>query len=192
MEKEVWRGGNMLNPLPAVIATCGSYEKPGDEAECNAITIGWTGTACSDPPTTYISIRPSRYSYQVIRESGEFVINLVTEPLCRAADLCGVISGRDVNKFTKAGLHCARASAVKAPLLDESPVNLECRVLQILPLGSHDMFLAEIAAVDVAKELLDDKGRFRLEDARLIAYMHGTYFKLGDEIGRFGFSVRKK
>ncbi len=192
MEKEVWRGGNMLNPLPAVIASCGIYEGPGDEARCNAITIGWTGTACSDPPMTYISVRPERYSHRILTEQQEFVINLVNEPLCRAADLCGVLSGRDGNKFEKAGLRLQRASAVRAPLLADSPVSLECRVKQVLPLGSHDMFLAEIVAVDVARELLDEKGRFRLEDARLIAYMHGTYYSLGRELGRFGFSVKKK
>ena len=191
MEKEVWRGGNMLNPLPAVLVTCGTFEKPEDAARSGVLTVAWTGTACSDPPMTCVSVRPERYSHALIRDTGEFVINLVNRKLLRACDLCGVLSGRDGNKFEKAGITPVRASKVSAPLLDESPVSLECKVTQVLSLGTHDMFLGEIVAVDVAKELLDEKGRFRLEAADLITYLHGQYFSLGEELGRFGFSVKK-
>lgn len=190
-EKEVWRGGNMLYPLPAVIVSCGAYAD-GDTSRSNLITIGWTGTACSDPPMTYVSIRKERYSHDIVDAQGEFVINLVSEDLARACDFCGVASGRDTDKWQAAGLTPLPASRVSAPLIAESPVSLECKVTQKLELGSHDMFLAEIVAVDVARDLLDEKGRFRLEDARLISYLHGQYYSLGEELGRFGFSVKKK
>lgn len=191
MEKEVWRGGNMLNPLPAVLVTCGTFEKPEDAARAGVLTVAWTGTACSDPPMTYVSVRPERWSHAMIRDTGEFVINLVDRKLVRACDLCGVLSGRDGSKFEKAGITPVKASKVAAPILDESPVSLECKVTQVLSLGTHDMFLGEVVAVDVAKELLDEKGRFRLEAADLITYLHGQYFSLGEELGRFGFSVKK-
>ena len=192
MEKITWKPGNMLYPVPAVMATCGCYEKPEDEDRCNVITVAWTGTVCSDPAMTYISVRPERYSYSLLKETGEFVINLTPRRLLRAADTCGVLSGRDLNKFRRCHLTLQTASAVKAPLLADSPVNLECRITQVLPLGSHDMFLAKVVAVDVAAELLDDTGRFHLEKADLVAYSHGTYFSLGEALGRFGYSVRKK
>lgn len=191
-EKEVWRGGNMLYPEPAVIVSCGTLGEDSDASHTNLITIGWTGTACSDPPMTYISIRKERFSHDIVDACGEFVINLVSEDLARACDLCGVLSGRDTDKWKAAGLTPAPASEVKAPLIAESPVSLECKVTQKLELGSHDMYLAEIVAVDVARDLLDEKGRFRLEDARLIAYLHGHYYGLGQELGKFGFSVKKK
>ena len=191
MEKTVWKPGNLLYPVPAVMVTCGDYRGPEDEARCNVLTIAWTGTVCSDPAMTYISVRPERHSYSILKETGEFVINLTSRALAQAADTCGVLSGRNINKFRHCGLSLQTASAVKAPLLADSPVNLECRVTQVLPLGSHHMFLAEIAAVDVAQELLDESGRLRLEQADLVAYSHGTYFALGKALGKFGFSVRK-
>lgn len=192
MKKLTWKPGNMLYPLPAVMVSCGQYEKPGDEVHCNIITVAWTGTVCSDPAMTYVSIRPSRYSHHIIQETGEFVINLTTEQLCGITDSCGVASGADESKFKAFGLSAQRAETVQAPLIGESPVNLECKVTQVLPLGSHDMFLANITAVRAAESLLDESGRFHLEKAGLIAYSHGTYFKLGDALGKFGFSVRKE
>lgn len=191
MEKTIWKPGNMLYPVPAVMVTCGRYTGPEDEKNCNVLTVAWTGTVCSDPAMTYISVRPERHSYSMLKENGEFVINLTSQTLLAAADTCGVLSGRNLNKFCHCHLALQPASAVKAPLLSDSPVNLECRVTQILPLGSHDMFLAEILAVDVAKDLLDETGRFHLEKADLVAYSHGTYFALGEALGRFGYSVKK-
>lgn len=192
MKKTIWKPGNMLYPVPAVMVSCGQYEKPGDELNCNIVTIAWTGTVCSDPAMTYVSIRPSRHSYSIIQETGEFVINLTSNALTKAMDFCGVRSGRDLSKFEHLHLTPQKAETVKAPLIAESPVNLECKVVQILPLGSHDMFLAEITAVHVAEEFLDEAGRFHMEKAGLIAYSHGTYFELGKAIGTFGYSVRKK
>ena len=158
----------------------------------NLLTIGWTGIVSTHPAMTYISVRPERYSYPLIRESGEFVINLTNRALTRAADFCGVRSGRDLDKFAHCGLTPAAASAVSAPLLAESPVNLECRVTQVLELGSHHMFLAEIVAVDVASSVVDQNGRLCLDRADLVAYAHGEYFALGEKLGSFGYSVRKK
>ena len=187
MEKEIWKGGNMLYPVPAVMVSC---QRPGEKP--NIITAAWTGTVCSDPPMVSVSIRPERYSYGIIRETGEFVINLTTEELVRAADYCGVRSGRDVDKFLEANLSAVPASAVSCPLIGESPVSLECKVTQVLELGSHHMFLARVEAVDAAADLLDEKGRLDLGKAHLAAYSHGSYHALGKELGTFGFSVRKK
>ncbi len=192
MKKATWRPGNMLYPVPSVMVSCGQYENPGDEAACNIITVAWTGTVCSDPAMVYVSIRPSRHSYSIIKETGEFVINLTTTKLTRAMDYCGVRSGRDHNKFEEMHLTPQLAETIKAPLIAESPVNIECKVSQIIPLGTHDMFLAEVKAVRVAEELLDETGRFQLEKAGLIAYSHGTYFELGKALGKFGYSVQKK
>ena len=192
MEKEIWKPGNMLYPVPAVMVSCGRYQQPGDEANCNIITVAWTGTVCSDPAMTYVSVRPSRHSYDIIRETGEFVINLTTKQLTKAMDFCGVRSGRDLNKFEQMHLTPQAAETVQAPLIAESPVNLECKVTQIVPLGSHDMFLAEVKAVRVAENLLDETGRLNLNRAGLIAYSHGTYYELGKSIGKFGYSVQKK
>lgn len=186
MSKTVWKPGNLLAPVPPVLVSCGGMEKP------NLITIAWAGTVCSDPVRVSISVRPSRYSHGLIRQSGEFVVNLPTEPLLRAVDWCGVKSGRDVDKFAAMGLTALPASAVSAPLLAESPLNLECRVFDVVPLGSHDLFLADVAAVDVDESLLDENGRLCLEKARLAAYVHGTYYALGKRLGTFGYSVRKK
>ena len=186
MSKQVWRGSTLLNPEPAVLVSCGSLENP------NLITVGWCGTICTQPSMVSISIRPERYSHHLIKESGEFVINLTTEKLVRATDWCGVKSGRDVDKFAACGLTAAAASKVGAPLLAESPLNMECRVTQIIPLGSHDLFLAEVVACDVEESLLDEKGKLCLDKAGLIAYSHGEYFALGKQLGTFGYSVRKK
>ena len=185
MPKVAWRGGTLLSPLPPALVTCGTMEKP------NVLTVAWTGILCSDPPKTYVSIRPSRYSYDLIKQSGEFAVNLTTVPLVRAADFCGVRSGRELDKFAAASLTPEPAAKLSCPLLAESPLALECRVSRIIPLGSHDMFLADIVSVDIADELIVD-GALRLDRAGLAAYAHGEYFALGKKLGDFGFSVRKK
>ena len=178
----------MIYPLPAVLVSCG--ESP---EEYNLLTVAWTGTVCTNPPMCYISVRPERHSYGIIRRTGEFVINLTTRSLARATDWCGVRSGRDFDKFRETGLTPLAAEHVAAPIVAESPVNIECRVRQILPLGSHDMFLAEVVGVQVDEAYLDPAtGRFRLEQADPIVYSHGEYFALGDALGHFGWSVRKK
>ncbi len=185
--KQKWKGGTLLAPLPAVMVSCGSMEKP------NAITIGWTGIINSDPAKTYVSIRPSRYSYEIIKQTRKFVINLTTESLARATDFCGVRSGRDVDKFEKCHMTAVPAHELEdTPVIAESPISLECRVTDIVPLGTHDMFVADIVAVDVDPTLVDEKGALHLERAKLIAYSHGDYFALGRKLGDFGFSVRKK
>ncbi len=179
--------GNMLYPVPAVLVS--SADRDGKP---NALTVAWAGTVCSDPPMVSISIRKSRYSHDIIRDTGEFVINLVNRKLVRAADYCGVRSGRDTDKLADCGLTAGKSTRVAAPLLVESPVNIECRVKQILELGSHDMFLAEVVAVDADRKYMDDAGRFHLERAGLVAYSHGKYFALGEMLGSFGYSVRKR
>lgn len=187
MAKQSWKPGNMLYPVPAVLVSCqGKNTKP------NLLTIAWAGTICSDPPMVSISVRPERYSYHMIYETGEFVINLATEDLVRATDYCGVASGRDVDKWEKMNLTPMPSTMVSVPGIKESPVNLECRVTQMLELGTHHMFLAEIVAVHVDEKYMDQKGKFHLEDSHPLAYSHGTYFSLGEELGRFGYSVRKK
>lgn len=186
MSKQVWKPGNLLAPVPPVLVSCGNMEKP------NLITIAWAGTINSDPVRVSISVRPERYSHGLITESGEFVINLPTQKILRAVDWCGVKSGWDVDKFKEMGLTAVPGSAVSAPVLAESPVNLECRVFQTIPLGSHDLFLADVVAVDVDEDLLDEAGRLRLDKAGLAAYVHGTYYALGKQLGTFGYSVRKK
>ncbi len=168
------------------MVTCGTMEKP------NVLTVAWAGIVNSEPAMTYISVRPSRYSHELISENKEFVINLTTAKTLKAADFCGVKSGRDVDKFAEAGLTPVAATAVKAPLIAESPLSLECRVTEVKRLGSHDMFLAEIVAVDVDDGYLDADGKFRLEDSGLIAFCHGGYYALGGKVGSFGFSVEKK
>lgn len=187
MAKQIWKPGNMLYPLPVVMVSCKRRgEKP------NIITIGWTATVNTSPPMTSISIRPSRYSYQMIKESGEFVINLTTKNLIYAADYCGVKSGRDVNKFDHLHLTPCESSLVEAPGILESPVNIECKVKEIKNLGSHDMFLAEVLAVHVDEKYMDRKGEFLLNQTGLVTYSHGEYFELGKTLGKFGFSVEKK
>ncbi|MBQ1537860.1 MAG: flavin reductase family protein [Ruminococcus sp.] len=184
--KQSWKGSVITSPLPPTLVSCGS----GDSA--NLLTVAWTGICCTRPPVVYISVRPERFSYGLIKKTGEFVINLPTEPLTRAVDLCGVRSGRDCDKFALAGLEPREASQVSAPIIAQCPVNIECRVREVIPLGSHDMFLADVVAVDAAEELIDEKGRLALEKAGLIAYAHGQYFSLGKVLGSFGYSVRKK
>lgn len=182
----VWKPGTMLYPLPAVLVSCGTLERP------NAMTAAWAGTICSDPSMCYVSIRRSRYSHGLILESGCYVVNLVTEGLCRAADFCGVRSGRDFDKFAAAGLSPLPASRVSAPMIASSPLNIECRVRKVVELGSHDMFMAEVEAVDVDESLVDKNGSLRLDRCPLVAYSHGEYRLLGKKLGTFGFSVRKK
>ena len=186
MSKVKWKGGTLLAPVPPVLVTCGTQEKP------NVFTVAWTGIINSDPPKTYVSVRPSRYSYGLIRETGTFVINLPTVDLVRSVDYCGVHSGRDKDKLMLCNLTAEKASEVETPLLAQCPLALECRVTEVMPLGSHDMFLADIVAVDVDENLLDASGKLCLDKAKLLAYAHGTYFGLGKRLGSFGFSVRKK
>ncbi len=187
MGKQAWKAGNMLYPLPAVMISCARpNEKP------NIITVSWTGTICSDPAMVSISVRPERYSYGIIKETGEFVINLTTEKLLRAADFCGCRSGREVDKFKAMHLKASPAQKVSAPVIDESPLNIECFVKQVISLGSHDMFLSEVVGVDIDETYLNAEGKFELNDAGLIVYSHGTYFSLGKELGTFGYSVKRK
>ena len=178
----------MLYPLPAVMVSCGREgEKP------NIITVAWAGTICSDPAMVSISVRPNRYSYDIIRETGEFVINLTTKKLVKATDYCGVRSGRDVDKFAEMHLTPGKAEHPKyAPTIEESPVNIECSVTEVKELGTHHMFLAEVLGVTVDEAYMNENGRFELNSTGLVAYSHGTYFALGEELGTFGYSVRKK
>lgn len=186
--KETWKPGTVLYPLPAVLVSCGAAPE-----EYNLLTVAWTGTVCTDPPMCYVSIRPERHSYGIIRRTGEFVINLTTRRLARATDWCGVRSGRDCDKFREAGLTPVPAGRVAAPLVDEAPVNIECRVRQVLPLGSHDMFLAEVVNVQVDAAYIDPAtGKFCLERACPIVYSHGEYYALGEALGHFGWSVRRR
>jgi flavin reductase (DIM6/NTAB) family NADH-FMN oxidoreductase RutF len=178
----------MIYPLPAVMVSCGA-----EPSEYNIITLSWTGTICTDPAMCYISVRPARYSYNIIRKNGEFVINLTTGSLAFATDWCGVKSGKDFNKFSEMGLTPVPASKVKAPLIKESPVNIECIVKEVKELGSHHMFISEVVAINVDKKYYDEKsGVFKLFDADLICYLHGKYYETGKLIGKFGFSVKKK
>lgn len=186
MEKEMWKPGNMLYPIPAVMVSC-QDEKHGR----NIITVAWTGTICTNPPMVYISVRPERYSYNIIRNSGEFVINLTTEDLVKAVDYCGVRSGRDVDKFKEMNLTPAEGQKVKAPLIKESPVNIECRVTQILKPGSHHVFIAEVVGVDIDPKYMDRDGKFCLNEAKPLVYSHGSYYNIGNCLGTFGYSVRK-
>ena len=183
-----WKAGTMIYPLPAVLVSCGAAPE-----EYNLITVAWTGTVCTSPPMCYISVRPGRHSYSIIRRTGEFVINLTTARLARATDWCGVRSGRDCDKFAQMGLTPVAAAVVGAPAVAEAPVSIECRVREVIPLGSHDMFLAEVVNVLVDDAYVDpDSGRLDLERAQLMAYCHGEYFRLGEVLGHFGWSVRKR
>ena len=186
MSREYWKPGNMLYPVPAVMVSCG---RKGENP--NIITVAWAGTVCSDPPMVSISVRKERYSYEIIRETGEFVINLVNRELVRAADYCGVKSGRDTDKFKEMGLTAQPSRYVGAPGIGESPVNLECRVTNRLELGSHDMFLARVEGVAIDGKYMDEKGKFHLNDSGLVSYSHGEYFELGKKLGSFGYSVKK-
>lgn len=186
MSKQIWKAGTLLSPVPPALVSCGTLEKP------NVFTAAWTGIINSGPAMTYVSIRPERYSYGLIKESGEFVLNLTTTALVPIADFCGVKSGRDIQKFDECKLTADPAMHVAAPIVRQSPVNLECRVTQVMPLGTHDMFMAEILAVHVDDSLIDENGKMHLDKAGLAAYAHGEYFALGEKLGTFGYTVRKK
>lgn len=186
MAKEIWKPGNMLYPLPVVMVS--TADRNG---KSNIITIAWAGTVCTNPPMVSISVRPERYSYLALQETGEFVINLTTRELAFATDYCGVKSGRDVDKFKETGLTPLPAKEVSSPLIAESPVNLECRVRQVLPLGSHHMFLADVVAVHADEKYMDENHKFHLEKAEPIVYSHGAYLVCGEQLGTFGYSVRK-
>lgn len=187
MAKQVWKPGNMLYPVPAVMVSCARKgEKP------NIITVAWAGTICSDPAMVSISVRKERYSHDIIKDSKEFVINLTTKQLCRATDYCGVKSGKDVDKFKEMHLTPTESVKVSAPGIMESPVNIECKLKKIVPLGSHDMFIAEVVAVVVDDQYMTETGRFDLNSSHLVTYSHGEYFELGNKIGKFGYSVHKK
>ena len=185
--KETWKPGNMLYPLPAVMVSV--TDGQGND---NIITVAWTGTICTNPPMVYISVRPSRYSYKMLKKTGEFVINLTTEELAFATDYCGVRSGRDVYKFKEAHLTKEPAQFVKAPMIKESPVSIECRVTEVKELGSHHMFLAEVLAVHVQQEYIDKNNKFQLNKAKPIVYSHGEYLGTGKSLGTFGYSVKKR
>ena len=185
--KQKWKPGNMIYPLPAVLVTC--RDKAGND---NVFTVAWTGTVCTNPPMAYISVRPNRYSYQMIKDSGEFVINLTNEDLAFATDFCGVQSGRDVDKFLKCGIHKEEADEINVPMIVESPVNIECRVRECHEYGSHTMFVADVLAVHADEKYMDLTGKFDLERARLLAYSHGTYYGLTSPKGTFGYSIKKE
>ena len=186
MSKITWKAGTLLAPVPPALISCGTVDKP------NVMTAAWTGIINSEPPMTYVSIRPSRFSHALIKQSGEFVINLTTLPLVEAADYCGVKSGRDTDKFAAMHLTPAPCAKISSPQIAESPLSLECKVKNIMSLGSHDMFVAEIVAVNVEEKFIDEKGHLDLEKAGLVAYSHGHYYTLGRNLGGFGFSVNKK
>ena len=187
MAKLEWKPGNMVYPLPAVMVSCA--DKCGNS---NIITVAWTGTVCTNPPMAYISVRPERHSYQMIRETGEFVINLTTKDLAYATDFCGVRSGRDVDKFSEMKLTKEKASHVNAPMIGESPVNIECKVTEVKELGSHHMFLAEVVAVHVDDAYMNENQKFELGKAEPLVYSHGEYYGTGKLLGTFGYSVKKK
>ena len=187
MGKQTWKPGNMVYPLPAVMVSCADKE-----GHNNIITVAWTGTVCTNPAMAYISVRPERHSYKMIRESGEFVINLTTEKLAYATDWCGVRSGRDYDKFKEMKLTASEAESLDyAPIIEECPVNIECKVVEVKELGSHHMFLAEVKAVRVDESYMNENGKFELNKTGLLAYSHGEYFGLGKSIGTFGWSVKK-
>lgn len=186
MDKVSWKGGALLAPLPPAMVSCGTIQKP------NIITIAWTGILNTIPPKTYISIRPTRYSYDIIKNSGEFVINLTTTKLIKAADFCGIRSGKDINKFEVMNLTAKKAINLECPLIEQSPLNIECKVTQIVELGSHHMFIADIIGVSVDSQYIDQNNKLHLDKSGLAAFAHGEYFELGKKIASFGFSVRKK
>ena len=188
MAKQIWKPGNMVYPLPSVMVS--TADKNGED---NIITVAWTGTICTNPAMLYISVRPERYSYHMIKESGEFVVNLTTEELARATDWCGVRSGRDVDKWKEMGLTRGKSETLQySPCIKESPVNIECKVDQILELGSHHMFTAKVQAVQVDDRYMQENGKFDLASSRLLTYSHGEYYSLGKKLGTFGYSVKKK
>lgn len=185
MSKTMWKPGTFLYPLPAVMVSCGTMEKS------NIITVAWTGILNTNPATVYISVRPTRYSYKIIKESGEFVINLTNKELAKATDWCGVKTGAKVDKFKEMNLHKEKANFVKCPMIKESPVSVECKVKEIKELGSHHMFIAEVLAINADEKYINEKGAFDISKCDLIAYSNGHYYQLGKKIGKFGFSVQK-
>ena len=185
MGKVTWKPGTLVYPIPAVLVSCGTMEN------ANVFTVAWTGTICTDPAMTYISVRPERFSYDIIKENMEFVINLTNEELAYATDFAGVRSGKDINKFEKLNLTKEQATKVNCPMIKESPVSIECKVVEIKELGSHHMFIAEVLAVNVDEKYFDENDRFCMEECNLITYSHGKYYTLGKELGKFGFSVKK-
>lgn len=186
MSKAMWKPGTFLYPIPAVMVSCGTMEKS------NIITVAWTGILNTDPAMVYISVRPSRHSYNMIKEQGEFVINLTTRDLAKATDWCGVKTGAKVDKFKEMNMHKEKANFVKCPMIKESPVSVECKVKEIRELGSHHMFVAEVLAINADEKYIDEKGAFDISKCDLIAYSNGHYYTLGKKIGKFGFSVQKK
>ena len=186
MSKTSFKGSTLLAPLPPAMVSCGDMENS------NIITIGWTGILNSNPPVTYISIRPSRHSYGIVKERGEFVINLTSASLVKAADYCGIYTGAKVDKFKKCNLTKEPATQVACPMIAEAPMSIECRVKEVIPMGTHDVFVADILAVNVSDELIDASGKIRMDKADLAAYTHGEYFALGKKLGSFGFSAAKK
>ena len=186
MSKIKWKAGTFEYPIPAVMVSCGDMEKS------NILTVAWTGIINTNPPMVYISVRQSRYSYNIIKENMEFVINLTTERLANATDWCGVKSGANVDKFKEMKLTKEKANMVKAPLIKESPVSIECKVKKIVPLGSHDMFIAEVLCIDADEEYIDENGAFDISKCKLLAYANGGYYSLGKKLGKFGYSVQKK
>ncbi|NLV37193.1 MAG: flavin reductase family protein [Clostridiaceae bacterium] len=187
MSKQVWKPSTMLNPVPVVMVTCAD-----SEGKANIITLAWAGTINSEPPMLSISVRKERYSYELIKKKGQFAVNLTTRDLVRATDLCGVKSGRDMDKFELTGLTAQKASIIDVPIIKESPVSLECVVEETLELGSHDVFISKIVAVQAEEALLNEKGKLELEKAGLICFSHGKYWSLGEELGFFGYSVAKR
>lgn len=186
--KQNWKAGTLIYPLPAVIVSCG--DKPENY---NLLTISWTGTICTNPPMCYISVRPERHSYEIIKQNMEFVINLTTKDLAYATDWCGVNSGKDHYKFEEMNLTPGKASVVQAPIIEESPLSIECRVREVIALGSHDMFIADVVNVLADEKYIDPTtGAFDMRKANLLVYAHGKYYELGDFIGKFGWSVKKK
>lgn len=186
MTKITWKAGTMLSPVPPALISCGTVENP------NVMTAAWTGIICTEPTLVYVSIRPSRFSNEIIRKSGEFVINVPTVKLARAVDWCGVKSGRNVDKFKQMGLTAVKCEKISAPQIEEAPISLECRVKNITSFGTHDMFLAEVLAVNVDDKYIGEKNELNLDKAQLLAYAHGFYYALGKKIGKFGWSVEKK
>lgn len=186
--KQNWKPGTLIYPLPAAMVSVGAHPD-----EFNIITVSWLGTICSDPAMCYISVRSSRYSYDILKRNGEFVINLTNEELAKATDWCGVKSGKDVNKFKEMSLTPQKASVVNAPVIGEAPLSIECRVKEVIHLGSHDMFIADVVNIQADERFIDEKtGAFAMDKAKLIAYSHGHYYKIGEEIGKFGWTVQKK
>lgn len=186
MSKLKWKPGTMVYPLPPVMVSC------GDMKNSNILTVAWTGILCTDPAITYVSIRKERFSYDIIKSNGEFVINLANKDLARTVDFCGVKSGKNINKFEECNLTKELATEINCPMIKECPINIECKVKELKELGTHDMFIAEILAVNVDDKYLDETGRFDMEACKLLAYCHGQYYSLGERLGKFGFSVEKK